>query len=152
MLPEIPPNLPPWLRELYEAEQLLSLAIDEESPSSEPISTEEVSRAIDNPTDVVWVWKDWPRAHFVELVDSSASFERSGGIGDLDEGRPIEIMTGGRSGLPSVVFPTGDPEMLSEAQPFEKREIVGRLHEFSGRHHIDRVPPLRAFSLRVAKD
>ena len=135
---------------MYEAEQLLEFSHVGDGPS-EGLSVDEVGAALSDPLEVVWVWKDWPRSHFEKVVEPGG-YVSSGGLAALDNGDHVELMTGGRSGLPSVIFATRDPEMFLEAQPFQKQELVGRLHEFDGLHYFDQVAPLEDFSIQVEPD
>ena len=146
VLSEIPANIPPWLRSLYEAEQLLQL-----SGETDAATATEAEQFIENPRDVVWVWKDWQRADLAAALDEAGE-QREAAFALLDEGLHCEFLWGGASGLPSVVFPTGDPTQFVEAQPFENRELVGRLHDYNGQHHISREQPIAEFRLQTTPD
>lgn len=154
-LPDIPQGLPPWLRQLHQADQLLHVPIDPENPPLEPISIEQVGTMLGEEAETVyWVWKDWPRKHFVRTVDEQSNAGRliaAGTVSDVDEGNHMEIFSGGLSGFPSVVFPSGHPELFLEAQPFQAQELVGRMHEFTD-NYIDRIPPLDSFKVMAERD
>lgn len=146
VLCEIPANIPPWLRALYEAEQLIQL-----SGETDAATATEAGQFIENPRDVVWVWKDWQRADLAAALNEAGE-QVDAAFALLNEGVHCEFLWGGgASGLPSVVLPTGDPTRFVEAQPFEKRELVGRLHEY-GQHHISREQPVAEFRLQADPD
>ena len=149
VLSEIPANIPPWLRRLYEAEQLMQLAQGEQPPETNTVL--EAEQFLDDPRQVVWVRKDWARADLAAALDE-ADEPGEAAFALLDEGIHCEFLWGGASGLPSVVFPTGDPTLFVEAQPFEARELVGRLHEYGGQHHISREQPVAEFLLQTDPD
>ena len=146
VLSEIPANIPPWLRSLYEPEQLMQLSGDADAATAT-----EAEQFIDDPRNVVWVWKDWQRAELQSTLNEAGE-RADAAFALLDEGSHCEFLWGGASGYPSVVFPTGDPTRFVEAQPFEARELVGRLHEYNGQHHISREQPIAEFRLQTEPD
>lgn len=149
-LDPIPAHIPPWLRELYEAEQFIYLKHDPATgPMFQMSHSDREAEVSDGARDVFWVWSDLPRSNLIHFIDNYSA--RTGDITDLDEGRHIEAMSGGTSGYPHVIIPTNDPEVFAEAQPFERRELVTRLSDFSS-SYIDRVPPLDPFELPVLPD
>ena len=146
MLSEIPANIPLWLRRLYEAEQLMQLGGEADAATAM-----DAEQFIDDPRAVVWVWKDWNRDDLAAALDEAGE-QREAAFALLDEGLHCEFLWGGASGYPSLVFPTGDPTRFVEAQPFENRELVGRLHEYNGQHHISREQPVAEFRLNTDPD
>ena len=80
VLSEIPANIPPWLRSLYEAEQLMQL-----SGEADAATATEAEQFIDDPRDVVWVWKDWNRAD-LESTLNEAGEQVDAAFALLDEG------------------------------------------------------------------
>lgn len=152
-LTKIPRNIPAWLRSLYEAEQLMQLSGSGELKMLSPTLAPPMNAKpkIERPRDVVWVWKDWSRHKLFAAMDERSD-DHTAAFLKLDSGEHVEFLWGGWSGLPSVVFPTGDPMLFIEAQPFQRRELVGRLYQFDGRNHISCEPPIGEFTLATEPD
>ena len=132
---------------MYEAEQLMQLADGGSDTETMYLRTP----PLEDGAEVVWVWKDWERDQLTAALGEAGELTEAA-LAILDNGGHCEFLWGGASGLPSVVFPTGDPTLFVEAQPFQKWELVGRLHEFEGRHHVSREAPLAEFRLTTEPD
>ena len=151
-LDPIPKHLPPKVRELFVAKQLLELRYpdipDEDgramtkAVSFAELPEEDFDDVIPDPGGVVWIWSDWPIAHFRRTLG-----RRDDGVAllaDLESGQAVEVYLGGPDVLPNLIFPTSDPEMLAEAQPHTRRHVVLNIpaDQLRGQHISTTRPPM----------